>query len=177
MAAANGSYRQSCRSSDSGTRRGPVRKMRPKLNTRSCGTSLKHHTSCRRFAHWAYRSSAVLAQTVHQPRRTRPTGPARKLAAAASAEELKDWQNHAPLHILYVHPVLSTGAEMDRQEWIARCSARLRTQWPTVPAEQLTEVAAEIQLRVQQQLENPQCAAVEWLRQGMPTAESRSDAG
>ena len=66
---------------------------------------------------------------------------------------------------------------MDRQEWIARCSARLHAQWPTVPAEQLTEVAAEIQLRVQRQLEDPQCAAVDWLRQGMPDSEALRDVG
>lgn len=66
---------------------------------------------------------------------------------------------------------------MDQQEWIARCSARLHAQWPTVPADQLTEVAAEIQLRVQQQLADPQCAAVEWLRQGMPNTEAQRNAG
>ena len=57
---------------------------------------------------------------------------------------------------------------MDRQEWITRCSARLHAQWPTVPAEQLAEVAVEIQRRLQRQLEGPECAAVEWLRQGIP---------
>jgi hypothetical protein len=43
---------------------------------------------------------------------------------------------------------------MGRQEWIARCSARLHEQWPTVPEEQLAEVALEIQRRVQRQLES-----------------------
>jgi hypothetical protein len=65
---------------------------------------------------------------------------------------------------------------MDQQEWIARCSERLHAQWPTVPADQLVEVAAEIQSRVQRQLDDPHCAAVEWLRQGMPVG-ARSDAG
>ena len=66
---------------------------------------------------------------------------------------------------------------MDRQEWITRFSERLRAQWPTVPAEQLVEVAAEIQSRVLRQLEDPQCAAVEWLRQGMPDPEALPDVG
>jgi hypothetical protein len=57
---------------------------------------------------------------------------------------------------------------MDRQEWIARCSARLHAQWPTVPQEQLVEVAVEIQCQVQRQLEEPERAAFEWLRQGIP---------
>jgi hypothetical protein len=66
---------------------------------------------------------------------------------------------------------------MDRQEWVARCSARLRARWPRVPQEQLDEVAGEIQRHVQRQIDEPERAAVEWLRQGIPTPESRSDAG
>lgn len=57
---------------------------------------------------------------------------------------------------------------MDRQEWIERCSARLHARWPRVPTEQLQEVASEIQQAVHQQLDDPERAAVEWLRQGMP---------
>ena len=57
---------------------------------------------------------------------------------------------------------------MDRQEWIARCSARLHAQWPRVPAEQLQEVASEIEQAVHQQLNEPELAAVEWLRQSIP---------
>ena len=49
---------------------------------------------------------------------------------------------------------------MDSQQWIARCSARLHAQWPTVPEEQLVEVAAEIQSEVQRQLEAPELAAI-----------------
>lgn len=71
----------------------------------------------------------------------------------------------------------SAGAEMDRQEWITRCSVRLHAQWPTVPQEQLVEVAAEIQCKVLRQLEDPQCAAVEWLRLGIPTTEAQRNAG
>ena len=62
---------------------------------------------------------------------------------------------------------------MDTQEWITRCSARLHAQWPTVPQEQLAEVALEIQRRVQAQLEEPERAACEWLRQGIPNTESQ----
>jgi len=71
----------------------------------------------------------------------------------------------------------STNPEMDRQEWIARCSARLHAQWPRVPHEQLDEVAAEIQRKVQRQLEEPERAAVEWLRRGMPDPQIRRDVG
>lgn len=66
---------------------------------------------------------------------------------------------------------------MDRQEWIARCSARLHAQWPTVPQEQLAEVALEIQSRVQRQLEEPEAAAFEWLRQGIPNTEAQRNVG
>ena len=61
---------------------------------------------------------------------------------------------------------------MERQEWITRCSAQLHAQWPTVPEEQLAEVAAEIQGEVQRQLETPELAAAQWLRQGIPSANS-----
>jgi hypothetical protein len=66
---------------------------------------------------------------------------------------------------------------MDRKEWIARCSARLHAQWPTVPHEQLVEVAAEIENRVRRQLQEPECAAADWLRQGIPDTESRPVVG
>ena len=56
---------------------------------------------------------------------------------------------------------------MDQQEWIERCSTRLHAQWPRVPTEQLAEVASEIQRSVHQQLDDPELAAVEWLRQGI----------
>ena len=59
---------------------------------------------------------------------------------------------------------------MDRQEWIDRCTAKLHAQWPTVPTEQLAEVASEIEQSVHQQLAEPERAAVEWLRQGIPHA-------
>lgn len=66
---------------------------------------------------------------------------------------------------------------MDSQEWVARCSARLHARWPTVPHEQLVEVSTEIQRKVKQQLDDPERAAVEWLRQGIPDPEARRDVG
>lgn len=62
---------------------------------------------------------------------------------------------------------------MDRQEWIRRCSVRLHAQWPRVPAEQLQEVASEIEQAVHRQLADPELAAVEWLRQAIPEAAQR----
>ena len=59
---------------------------------------------------------------------------------------------------------------MNTQEWLARCSARLHVQWPRVPNEQLAEVAVEIQRNALRQLEEPEHAAAEWLRLGMPDA-------
>jgi hypothetical protein len=57
---------------------------------------------------------------------------------------------------------------MNRQEWIARCTARLREQWPRLALEQLQEVAEELHHDAQRQLEEPERAATQWLRQGMP---------
>jgi hypothetical protein len=57
---------------------------------------------------------------------------------------------------------------MNRQVWIARCSARLREQWPRLALDQLQEVAAQLHDDTRRQLEEPERAAVQWLRQGMP---------
>jgi hypothetical protein len=57
---------------------------------------------------------------------------------------------------------------MDRQEWIARCSARLREQWPRLALEQLQEVAGELHDDTRRRLEEPERAAVLWLKQGLP---------
>ncbi len=65
---------------------------------------------------------------------------------------------------------------MDANEWVARCSARLHAQWPRLQREQRDEVAAEIHCdRHWQQLE-PEQAAAQWLRQGIPS-DTRSDLG
>jgi hypothetical protein len=64
---------------------------------------------------------------------------------------------------------------MESNEWVARCSARLHAQWPRVLQEQRDEVAAEIRLDRRWQAFEPERAAVEWLRQGIP-AEGGRDA-
>jgi hypothetical protein len=66
---------------------------------------------------------------------------------------------------------------MDTQEWVARCSARLHAQWPRLRREQRDEVATEIQSDSRWQQLEPECAAVEWLRQGIPHPDARRDVG
>ena len=65
---------------------------------------------------------------------------------------------------------------MNASEWVARCSARLHAQWPRLQREQRDEVASEIQRDSRWQQLEPERAAVEWLRQGMPVERIR-DAG
>ena len=65
---------------------------------------------------------------------------------------------------------------MNASEWVARCSARLHAQWPRLQREQRDEVASEIQRDSRWQQLEPERAAVEWLRQGMPVKGNR-DAG
>ena len=65
---------------------------------------------------------------------------------------------------------------MNASEWVARCSARLHAQWPRLQREQRDEVASEIQRDSRWQQLEPERAAVEWLRPGMPVEGSR-DAG
>lgn len=61
---------------------------------------------------------------------------------------------------------------MNRQDWIVRCSARLHEQWPRLALEQLQEVAEELHDDTRRQLEDePERAAVQWLRQGMPKVQ------
>ena len=60
---------------------------------------------------------------------------------------------------------------MDRNEWIARCTARLHAQWPRVPEAQLDEVAEEIRQNAARQVDEPEHAASEWLRHGIPDTE------
>jgi hypothetical protein len=59
---------------------------------------------------------------------------------------------------------------MERDEWIARCSARLHAQWPRLSREQRDEAAAELWADERWRLLEPEQAAVEWLRQGIPQA-------
>jgi hypothetical protein len=66
---------------------------------------------------------------------------------------------------------------VNRQEWIARCSARLQAQWPRVPREQLIEVAAELRREHECQESQPERAASAWLALGIPDhVESGADA-
>jgi hypothetical protein len=64
---------------------------------------------------------------------------------------------------------------MDRHEWLARCSARLHAQWPRLQGEQRDEVATNIQSDSRWRELEPERAAVEWLRQGMPNPQARRD--
>lgn len=57
---------------------------------------------------------------------------------------------------------------MDPQQWVARCAARLQRQWPRVPPEQIDELAAELRVELERRAEDPERAATEWLRQGIP---------
>lgn len=66
---------------------------------------------------------------------------------------------------------------MDRNEWITRCSARLHAQWPRLRREQRDEVASELHAENRWNQLEPECAVVEWLRQGIPHPEARSDVG
>ena len=66
---------------------------------------------------------------------------------------------------------------MDRNEWITRCSARLHAQWPRLRREQRDEVASELHAEDRWNRLEPECAVVEWLRQGIPHPEARRDAG
>lgn len=66
---------------------------------------------------------------------------------------------------------------MDSKDWLARCAARLHQQWPHVPDDQLREVAADLQREAWRRIAEPEHAAAEWLRQGLPEAHSlRSNA-
>lgn len=64
---------------------------------------------------------------------------------------------------------------MDASEWVARCSARLHAQWPRLLREQRDEVAAEIYGDGRWQPLEPECAAAEWLRQGIPDDDDRPE--
>jgi hypothetical protein len=60
---------------------------------------------------------------------------------------------------------------MDEQEWVARCSARLHAQWPRLHREQRDEAARELWLQDELRADEPETAAVKWLRQGIPDAQ------
>ena len=60
---------------------------------------------------------------------------------------------------------------MDRNEWLAECSARLQEHWTHIDPEQLDEVAGlllDSNDGVKWAALPPRVAAESWLRQGMP---------
>ena len=62
------------------------------------------------------------------------------------------------------------GCKMDEQEWVARCSARLHAQWPRLQRQQRDEAARELWQKEELRAQEPEAAAVKWLRQGIPDA-------
>jgi len=59
---------------------------------------------------------------------------------------------------------------MDEHEWVVRCSARLHAQWPRLDRKQRDEAAAELARTERWRCKEPEDAALEWLRQGIPNA-------
>jgi hypothetical protein len=66
---------------------------------------------------------------------------------------------------------------METNEWVARCSARLHARWPSLAREQRDEVAGELCRQDQWRRLEPENAAIEWLRQGLPDADRGRHAG
>jgi hypothetical protein len=52
-------------------------------------------------------------------------------------------------------------------DWIARCSARLQAQWPTVEPEELEQVAIDLLRDPLLRAMAPEEAALAWLRLGV----------
>lgn len=63
---------------------------------------------------------------------------------------------------------------MNEHEWIARFSARLHAQWPRLPREQRDAVAIDLWQEQRWHTSEPEVAAADWLRQGMPSDNTRS---
>jgi hypothetical protein len=55
-------------------------------------------------------------------------------------------------------------------DWISRCSARLQQQWRTIDPTRLDDLAVELARDERLRAMEPAAAALEWLRQGIPTA-------
>lgn len=68
---------------------------------------------------------------------------------------------------------MSEVSAMNGSEWVARCSARLHAQWPRLHRDQRDEVAYELLRDSRWQHLEPEQAAVDWLRQGIPGHEKR----
>jgi hypothetical protein len=59
-------------------------------------------------------------------------------------------------------------SDMDTNEWVFRCSARLHAQWPRLPRSQRDEVASDLGTDQRWRQMEPETAVVEWLSQGIP---------
>jgi hypothetical protein len=57
---------------------------------------------------------------------------------------------------------------MVRREWISRCIERLHVQWPRASREDLEELAEELHGLTLRHVEQPESAAQDWLKQGIP---------
>lgn len=63
---------------------------------------------------------------------------------------------------------------MDAQEWIARCSARLRGQWSRLHQDMRDRLAADLWSDERWRRMEPELAVAEWLHQSVAVRE-RSD--
>ena len=59
---------------------------------------------------------------------------------------------------------------MEQTEWVTWCSARLHAQWPRVRREQRDEAPRELWEQEKWRNQEPEDAALDWLRQGIPNA-------
>lgn len=66
-----------------------------------------------------------------------------------------------------------TSVAMESKEWVARCSARLHAQWPRLSRDQRDEMAQQLWTAERWQAMDPETAAVEWLRQGIPASAEK----
>jgi hypothetical protein len=66
-----------------------------------------------------------------------------------------------------------TSPAIESKEWVARCSARLHAQWPSVPRDQRDELAQQLWTSERWAAMDPEVAAVTWLRQGIPAGVER----
>lgn len=62
---------------------------------------------------------------------------------------------------------------MNENEWVARFSARLHAQWPRLPREQRDAVATDLWHEQRWHNSEPETAAADWLRQGIPDTNAR----
>lgn len=58
---------------------------------------------------------------------------------------------------------------MNTLEWIFRCATRLHEQWPRADEVELADTARDLWLEPRWREMEPEVAAVQWLRQGIPS--------